>query len=164
MLRGHCLIPILIGAALGFSQENPPLQPGTLPSQQPDEAQRAVPNAPKTGPDAPLTVGGKFRYRMGHSFAPFEFLRTALGAGFDQWRNKGRMIDAVKYTFVVRNDNGGVMPSYSRFVGAYGAAFLSRLWYPYGFQHLRNGLSAGTTTLAIDAGMNVVREFFHFGK
>jgi hypothetical protein len=78
---------------------------------------------------------------------------------------KGRVLDAVKYTFIARSDSGRMMPAYSRFVGAYGAAFISRYgWYPAEFRNAATPLKAGTTTLAIDAGMNVLRELWHHYK
>lgn len=75
---------------------------------------------------------------------------------------KGRIAEAIKYTFVARSDSGKMMPAYSRFIGAYGGAFVSRYgWYPAEFHTVRNAVDVGTTALAIDAGMNVLRELFH---
>ena len=37
---------------------------------------------------------------------------------------------AIVHTFVARRDDGGQMPAYSRFIGDYGAGFVSREWYP----------------------------------
>lgn len=73
---------------------------------------------------------------------------------------KNRLIDAVKYTFIVRNDNGEMMFSYSRLIADYGAGFISRTWYPQRLHSFGSGLQAGTTSLALDVGMNVLREFW----
>jgi hypothetical protein len=67
---------------------------------------------------------------------------------------------AVVHTFVARSDSGNAMPAYSRFVGDYGAGFISRQWYPDRFHTVGQGLEAGTISLGYDVGMNVVREFW----
>lgn len=66
---------------------------------------------------------------------------------------------AVIHTFVSRRDNGGQMPAYSRFIGDYGAGFVSREWYPERFHNVPQGIEAGSVSLGIDVGMNVLREF-----
>jgi hypothetical protein len=52
-----------------------------------------------------------------------------------------------------------MMPAYSEFLGDYGAAAVSRLWWP---AHYRTGSAifiAGSDTILIDAGINVFHEF-----
>jgi hypothetical protein len=71
-----------------------------------------------------------------------------------------RLKDAVKYTFVSSSDSGRMMPAYSRFVGAYGAGYISRAWYPPEFHTVSSGFYTGTESLGIDVGMNVLREFY----
>jgi hypothetical protein len=66
---------------------------------------------------------------------------------------------AVIHTFVVRRDNGKQTLSYSRFIGDYGAGFISREWYPSRFHTVQQGIDAGSVSLGIDVGMNVLREF-----
>ncbi|HTW65078.1 MAG TPA: hypothetical protein VME17_10705 [Bryobacteraceae bacterium] len=66
---------------------------------------------------------------------------------------------AIVHTFVAWRDDGGEMPAYSRFIGDYGAGFVSREWYPTRFHHLQEGIDAGSLSLGLDAGMNVAREF-----
>ena len=66
---------------------------------------------------------------------------------------------AVIHTFVARRDDGGNMPAYSRFIGDYGAGFISREWYPTRFHNVQQGFDAGTISLGFDVGLNVVREF-----
>jgi len=66
---------------------------------------------------------------------------------------------AVTHTFVARRDDGGQMPAYSRLIGDYGAGFISRDWFPSRFHTVQQGFDAGSISLAIDVGMNVLREF-----
>lgn len=66
---------------------------------------------------------------------------------------------AVVHTFVARRDGGGEMPAFSRFIGDYGAGFVSREWYPTRFHNWQQGFDAGSVSLGIDVGMNVLREF-----
>jgi len=67
---------------------------------------------------------------------------------------------AIVHTFVSRSDSGANMPAYSRFIGDYGAAFISRQWYPDRFHTVGQGLEAGTVSLGFDVGMNILREFW----
>jgi hypothetical protein len=80
----------------------------------------------------------------------FRSKRTSLG---------GRAGDALLHTIWRRDDSGGMMPAYSEFFGDYGAAALSRLWWPDRF-HTRSAIFvAGSNTILIDAGINVLHEF-----
>ncbi len=71
---------------------------------------------------------------------------------------------AIVHTFIAKSDSGTTMPAYSRFVGDYGAGFISRRWYPDRFHTVGQGLEAGTISLGFDVGMNVVREFWPHGR
>jgi len=66
---------------------------------------------------------------------------------------------AVIHTLVARRDDGGSMPAYGRFIGDYGAGFVSREWYPTRFHNVQAGFDAGSASLGLDIGMNVLREF-----
>jgi hypothetical protein len=66
---------------------------------------------------------------------------------------------AVVHTFIARRDDGSEIPAYSRFIGDYGAGFVSREWYPTRFHNFQQGIDAGTVSLGLDVGMNVAREF-----
>jgi len=66
---------------------------------------------------------------------------------------------AIVHTFISRRDDGRYIPAYSRFIGDYGAGFISRQWYPSHFHTVQQGFDAGTVSLGLDVGMNVVREF-----
>lgn len=48
---------------------------------------------------------------------------------------KGRFGDAFLHTIWRHSDMGGMMPAYSEFLGDYGAAALSRPWWPQRFHH-----------------------------
>jgi hypothetical protein len=67
---------------------------------------------------------------------------------------------AIVHTFITKSDSGNTMLAYSRFVGDYGAGFISRQWYPDRFHTAGQGFEAGTISLGFDMGMNVVREFW----
>ena len=66
---------------------------------------------------------------------------------------------AIVHTFMARRDDGSQMPAYSRFVGDYGAGFISREWYPDRFHNVSQGIEAGSVSLGLDVGLNVAREF-----
>jgi hypothetical protein len=66
---------------------------------------------------------------------------------------------AVTHTFVVRNDNGTMMPAYSRFVADYGMPFIAQRWRPGRFRTVPEGLRAGTCALSLGIGVNIIREF-----
>jgi len=72
---------------------------------------------------------------------------------------KGRVGDAFLHTVWRHDDSGGMMPAYSEFLGDYGAAALSRLWWPDRFHHGSAIFVAGSDTMLIDAGINVLHEF-----
>jgi hypothetical protein len=72
---------------------------------------------------------------------------------------KNRAVDALRNTFICENDNGKLMPAYSRFVADYGAAFISRAWYPREYHNVEAGISAGSVAIGVDVGMNFLREF-----
>jgi hypothetical protein len=72
---------------------------------------------------------------------------------------RGRFGDAFLHTVWRRDDTGGMMPAYSEFFGDYGAAALSRMWWPQRFHHGSAIFVAGSDTILIDAGINVIHEF-----
>jgi len=71
----------------------------------------------------------------------------------------GRIADAFLHTVWRHDDSGGMMPAYSEFLGDYGAAAVSRMWWPERFHTGRAIFIAGSDTILIDAGINVLREF-----
>jgi len=70
-----------------------------------------------------------------------------------------RVGDAFLHTIWRHDDSGGMMPAYSEFLGDYGAAAVSRMWWPESYHKGRSILLAGSDTVLIDAGINLVREF-----
>jgi hypothetical protein len=71
----------------------------------------------------------------------------------------GRLGDAFLHTVWRHSDSGGMMPAYSEFLGDYGAAAVSRLWWPQRFRSGPDIFVAGSDTILIDAGINVLHEF-----
>ena len=59
-----------------------------------------------------------------------------------------------------RTDTGGQMPAFSRFAGAYGAAFIANSWYPESRANSGHALMRGSTALAAGYAWNVFREFW----
>lgn len=197
-------------ATVAFAQEPAPVQP---PPPPPDSTTQPV-STPKSGPNSAqwkgLTVKEKLSYDWRHLFDVDNVVFAAIGAGFDQLRDrpgewgegwgpyagrfgshigyyvvqrsvffpvqaidhedtryfrsqrtsyKGRLGDAFLHTIWRHNDSGGMMPAYSEFLGDYGAAAVSRLWWP---QKYHNGTAifvAGSDTILVDAGINVFHEF-----
>jgi hypothetical protein len=72
---------------------------------------------------------------------------------------QGRFADAFLHTVWRHDDSGGMMPAYSEFLGDYGAAAVSRMWWPPRFHNGGAIFIAGSDTILIDAGINALREF-----
>jgi hypothetical protein len=72
---------------------------------------------------------------------------------------KGRLGDAFLHTVWRHNDSGGMMPAYSEFLGDYGAAAVSRMWWPSQYHNASAVLIAGSNAILVDAGINVFHEF-----
>jgi len=77
-----------------------------------------------------------------------------LGEG-SNWR---RTRWALSRTFVARNDNGGWMPAYSRFVASYSMPMIATDWSPAGFSATQ-GIRSTTVGLGFVAIGNVWQEF-----
>jgi hypothetical protein len=71
----------------------------------------------------------------------------------------GRLGDAFLHTVWRHNDSGGMMPAYSEFLGDYGAAAVSRMWWPSKYHNGTAIFVAGSDTILVDAGINVFHEF-----
>jgi hypothetical protein len=72
---------------------------------------------------------------------------------------KRRIADAMLHTVWRHNDSGGMMPAYSEFLGDYGAAAVSRMWWPSNYHKASSVFVAGSNTILVDAGINVFNEF-----
>jgi hypothetical protein len=66
---------------------------------------------------------------------------------------------AIVHTFEVRNDNGSMMPAYSRFIGTFGMPFLAQSWRPGGLNAPEALRSAGIG-IGMGMAMNVAQEFW----
>lgn len=80
------------------------------------------------------------------------------------WRSthksyQARLGDAFLHTIWRHSDDGGMMPAYSEFFGDYGAAAISRLWWPDKYHHGGAIFVAGSDTILIDGAINVFHEF-----
>jgi hypothetical protein len=73
------------------------------------------------------------------------------------WR---RALYATSRSFVSTRDCGGIRPGYSKFVAAFGGAYLSRQWYPENKQNVSEYLSSGGISIGLDAAKNVFHEFW----
>ncbi len=71
-----------------------------------------------------------------------------------------RVRNALAQAVIARNDNGGWMPAYSRFVADYGMPFIAQQWNPYRFRTVGQGLRAGTVGIGLAAVSNVCQEFW----
>jgi len=71
----------------------------------------------------------------------------------------GRVGDAFLHTVWRHNDAGEMMPAYSEFLGDYGGAAVSRIWWPGQYHRGSAIFIAGSDTILVDAGINVFREF-----
>ena len=70
-----------------------------------------------------------------------------------------RVGDAFLHTIWRRSDDGGMMPAYSEFLGDYGAAAISRMWWPDRYHTGSAIFVAGSDTILIDSAINVFHEF-----
>jgi len=73
------------------------------------------------------------------------------------WRRTGH---ALRGTILTRTDGGGETLSTWRLGSAYGAAFLSNLWYPNRLDTVGLGVAQGSLRLGFDFVSNVASEFW----
>jgi len=67
--------------------------------------------------------------------------------------------DAFLHTVWRHSDDGGMMPAYSEFLGDYGAAAVSRMWWPEQYHKGSSIFIAGSDTILIDGAINLYHEF-----
>jgi hypothetical protein len=134
--------------------------------------------------DSPKEWGGGaegYGDRLGNAFA-IEVMRRTLQHGaaaalhednryFASGENGffRRTKYAVRSTFLARHDNGQQYLSFSRFGGAGGAAFISRIWQPHSTNSAGDGAVSFGIAIGGDVGFNIFREFWpdlksHFRK
>jgi hypothetical protein len=73
--------------------------------------------------------------------------------------NYERVKYAVIHTFEVHNDNGSMMPAYSRFLGDFGMPFLAQTWKPGGI-NVPDALRSGGIGIGMGIGMTIAQEFW----
>jgi hypothetical protein len=79
------------------------------------------------------------------------------------YSHKTNNLDRTKYaifhTFEVRNDNGSMMPAYSRFIGDLGMPFLAQTWHPGGI-NVPTAFRSGGIGVGLGIGMSIAQEFW----
>src|SRR5271165_504212 len=94
--------------------------------------------------------------RFGVAAADSEDLRYHTSEESGLWhRTRHVMVE----TFTSKTAGGTRIPAYSRFVGTYGAAFISNLWYPESRSTAGWALRRGSTGLGSSLGFNLFQEF-----
>jgi len=76
----------------------------------------------------------------------------------------GRTRHAVVSTFVSPTSHGVTIPAFSRFVGAYGAAFISNTWYPDNRATAGDAAIRGTWAMVGNLGIRLASEFVPFAR
>ena len=111
-----------------------------------------------------LRVGDTYAYhfvdrtfRYGLSAALHEDNRYFASGQTGFWK---RTKYAIKSTFLARHDDGSQHLSISRFGGAAGGAFVSRIWQPRSRTTAGDGAVSFGITMGSDVGFNVFREFW----
>jgi hypothetical protein len=118
------------------------------------------------GSDAPA-LGIRVASQFGRSF-----VRATIASGIRAidhedpryfYSHKTNPWDRTKYalvhTFEVHNDNGSMMPAYSRFIGDFGMPFLAQTWHPNGI-NTPDALRSGCMAIGMGMGLNVAQEFW----
>jgi hypothetical protein len=118
------------------------------------------------GSDAPA-YGVRVASLFGRSF-----VRATIASGIRAldhedpryfYSHKTKPWDRTKYalvhTFEVRNDNGSMMPAYSRFLGDFGMPFLAQTWHPGGL-NVPDALRSAGVGIGMGMAMNVAQEFW----
>jgi len=100
------------------------------------------------------------------------FIRATIGSGIrgldhedpryfysHKKNNWDRTVYAIEHTFEVHNDNGSMMPAYSRFFGEFGMPFLAQTWRPGGI-NVPDALRSAGIGIGMGMAMTVVVEFW----
>ncbi len=125
---------------------------------------RVTPHA--WGSDAPA-FGLRAASLFGRSFVRATVTSGIRGLDHEDPRyfysHKKDNLDRIKYalvhTFEVHNDNGSMMPAYSRFIGDFGGPFLAQTWRPGGI-NAPDALRSGCIGIGMGMAMTVVQEFW----
>jgi hypothetical protein len=73
------------------------------------------------------------------------------------WR---RVRSTTIHYFITRTDSGSEIPTFSRFAGTYGAAFISNAWYPPSRADTSHALLRGSSALGASLGWDILQEFW----
>ena len=115
--------------------------------------------------------GAGYRYGMAAGIsrqAVSESIRVGLAAfdGEDPRYHRsedtsvlGRARHAIVGTFTSERADGSLMPAYSRFAGAYGAAFVSNAWYTDPRANASWAMRRGSSALVSTIGLHLLQEF-----
>jgi hypothetical protein len=71
----------------------------------------------------------------------------------------GRARHAIVGTFTSERADGSLMPAYSRFAGAYGAAFVSNTWYMDPRANAGWAMRRGSSAIVSNIGLHLLQEF-----
>jgi hypothetical protein len=118
------------------------------------------------GSDAPA-FGVRTASLFGRSFVRATIASGIRGIDHEDPRyfysHKTNPWDRTKYalihTFEVHNDNGSMMPAYSRFLGDFGMPFLAQTWRPNGI-NVPDALRSSGISIGMGMAMTVAQEFW----
>jgi hypothetical protein len=118
------------------------------------------------GSNAPA-LGIRVASQFGRSFVRATLASGMRGLDHEDPRyfysHKKNNFDRVKYavihTFEVHNDNGSMMPAYSRFLGDFGMPFLAQTWHPGGI-NVPDAFQSGGIGIGMGIGMTIAQEFW----
>jgi hypothetical protein len=80
-------------------------------------------------------------------------------------KTKGaRIKNVLKSVVITRTDSGGSQFAYGRVISAFGAAQLVNAWQPRSNGHVSDGIERAFIVLGVDAGFNLMQEFFPFTR
>ncbi len=125
----------------------------------------------ETGPQQWNRVGAGYGYRMAAGIsrqAVSESIRIGLAAfdGEDPRYHRsedtsvlGRARHAIVGTFTSETADGSLMPAYSRFAGAYGAAFVSNTWCTDPRANASWAMRRGSSAILSTVGLHLLQEF-----
>ena len=125
----------------------------------------------ETGPQQWRGVGAGYGYRMAAGIsrqAVSESIRIGLAAfdGEDPHYHRsedtsvlGRARHAIVGTFTSETADGSLMPAYSRFAGAYGAAFVSNTWCMDPRANASWAMRRGSSAIVSAVGLHLLQEF-----
>ena len=128
-------------------------------------------NQLRTSPDEWGEGGDGFGKRLASAYAR-RFVKNTVDFGVATFRGEvmeytrcdcggwSRVGHAVKYTFLRKSDDGGSTLAAGRLAGAFASGFAANLWYPDSRNSVNHALRRSALCLGLDAGKNVLKEFW----